>query len=412
MNPFAIFTRKKNKDASASPSFISDGMPFIAGNKGADGTTFACRDRIATEFALLNYNIFKLNPKENVKRHALYDLLEQPNEEDNHFNFFYQSAMDYFNGGCFWYKAIREGRVISLFRLPAAETSVRRGSSGRREFIYRDRVFTPEQVVYIPSRFGYTTDYGGRSLEKVAGRVFDTAGSLDEYTRQSFQNGINGKRIVVDISRLMPSITDEQIKELKDSFQAEYSGPENAGRPLFQKNGVSYSELGSSADNKAAELSENRKIQEHEVAKIFGVPEGILTVSKDTNIENTFTLFAEFAIRPLATQFQEAISSLLDQERYSFEFDYKGIMKTALAQRVDSYQKQIATGILSVNEARAKEGMCPVEAGDNVFIPVNYMPLNDETINAYMAKQKNEIANGSNPTDPDSQHFGGGDDKQ
>lgn len=407
-----FFTRKKNKDAVNQPDFISDYGSVFYPDKGTDGTSFACKDRIATEFALLNYNIYRLNPKESLARHSLYALLAQPNEDESHFNFFYQSAMDYFNGGCFWYKAMRDGKCVSLFRLNPSETSVARDKDGRRIFLYHDKIFTFRDILYIPSRFGYSSRYGGKSLSTVAKGVFDTAGSLDSYTKMSFQNGIAGKRIVVDISRLAPTISDDQIKVLKDSFQAEYSGPENAGRPLFKKNGVEYSEIGNGADNKAAELTENRKLQEHEVAKVFGVPEGILTVSKDTNIEQTFTLFAEFAIRPMATQFQEAIATLLDEEKYGFEFDYKGIMKTALLQRVDSYQKQIATGILSVNEARAKEGLAPVEAGDNVFIPVNYMPLNDETINAYMAKQKNEIAKGTDPTDEQSQHFGGGDDKQ
>lgn len=53
----------------------------------------------------------------------------------------------------------------------------------------------------------------------------------------------------------------------------------------------------------------------------------------------------------------------------------------------------------------------PVEGGDTVFTPVNLMPMNDETINAYMAKQKNEIQKLTDSAN-DDKHFAGGDDKQ
>lgn len=129
-----------------------------------------------------------------------------------------------------------------------------------------------------------------------------------------------------------------------------------------------------------------------------------------------FTIFSEFAIRPMATQFQEVINSLLDETKYYFEFDYNGIMKVSLAQRIDSYIKQINNGILSLDEVRSKENLTPIDAGDTHFMAANMMPWNSEIRDAYMSKQKktaqelNDQVN--NPLDENTQHIPQGDDKQ
>lgn len=416
---FGIFKRKANIQAEVQPKIISDYGFLNIQKGGVSSTAFACIDRIANEFALLNCHIYDCKTRQRVNRHRLYSILRQPNAEDCHYNFFYQSAVDYFHGGCFWLKAKVSGEVVSLFRMQPSMVSVRRNSeTNRRIFEYNGKSFSDDDIIYVPSRFDYSTLTGGRSIFRAAQSAFDVAESLDTFTQSSFTNGVVGNRIVIDVSGAFPNITTEQAKELKDSFQNEYGGFENGGRPILKKKGIEYSELkgAATADNQTAQLTENRRFQEHEIAKLFGVPAELLSMEggKNSNLENVFTMFAEFAVRPMATQFQEAINQLLDGSRHYFEFDYNGIMKVSMSTRIDAYTKQINNGLLSPNEARAKENLEPIEAGDNHFMPVNLMPLNDETIHAYMAKQKNEIEkiSAGNPTDEESQHFGGGDDKQ
>ena len=408
-----LFKRNKNPDAKIQPQTIRD---FTSSSSYSsimenDSTAFACIDKIASEFASLNYAVYDSKTHEKMKDHKLLQVLRVPNLEDGHFNFFYQSAVDYFNGGTFWRKIFSKGRVVSLFRLNSAQVQVRRnGITNEKEYYYNGEVFTQKEIIYIPSRFSYSTLRGGQSIFSAVSSVFKTASDLEKFTQASFSNGGIGRRLVIDVEGAYPNITEEQALRIRENFARSYSGAQNAGKPILKKKGFEYSELGSMTDNRASELSENRKFQEHEISKVFGVPEGLLNVSETTNLENVFTLFNEFAIRPLALQFQEVINSLLEDSCY-FEFDFNGIMKVNLQQRIDAYIKQIQSGLLSPNEARHKENLAPIEAGDTHFMPVNFMPLNDETVKAYMAKQKNEIAK-ANPTDENAQHFQGGDDKQ
>lgn len=397
-----IFSKRKiNKDAVNQPRYIRDYIPITANIMRQDGTSFACIDRIASEFASLNYGIYDSTTKQKKDKHNLYEVIKEPNIEDGHFNFFYQSVIDYFsNKGCFWRVIKINGRVVSLFRLNPVEVQITRDENNRRIFAYNGNLYNDADVLYIPSRFGYSTKFGGKSIFDAVAGAFETAHNIDAFAASSFANGVLGKRTVIDVSGAFPNLSPEQANEIKNNFQAEYAGTKNAGRPILKKKGIEYSELGGATDNQSAELTRNREYQEHEIAKLFGIPEGLLTV-KDVNLENAFTLFLEFAIKPVATQFQEAINRLLEDGEY-FEFDYNGIMKVSLNARIDAYVKQINNGILSLDEVRAKENLSPIEAGDAHFMPANMMPWNNEIKEAYMAKQKSEV----------QQHAPGGDNTQ
>lgn len=82
-----IFNRKANKNAQSKPQIVTDYYNSNTWLQGATGTSFSCLDRIASEFALLNFSIYDVETRQKVKKHPLYSLIKQPNLEDFHFNF-------------------------------------------------------------------------------------------------------------------------------------------------------------------------------------------------------------------------------------------------------------------------------------------------------------------------------------
>jgi hypothetical protein len=127
-------------------------------------------------------------------------------------------------------------------------------------------------------------------------------------------------------------------------------------------------------------------------------------------------MFIENAIRPLAVSFEQAVNKILppyERSRVFFEYSYNSLLKTNLQNRIDAYTKQVANGILTVNETRRKENLPDIgEAGDTLFIPANMMPLTMENIKAYMAsaKIKQQELNTDSP-DTVGNHSNLGDDK-
>jgi HK97 family phage portal protein len=387
MGFFNIFKREV-KQTNSIGSFIINNSDVITGK---DATSFAAIDLIANSFANLNGAFYNTNTKQQLKNHILNDLLNNPNYDETKYTFFYNSVKDYFNGNVFWYKYDNdEGDIVALFRLDNNKVKVKRNSFNQKVFIYNGNEYTSEKILHIPSRYGYN-GLIGKSIFSECHQIFSNTAELDNFINNSFNNSI-GNRLVIDITKEFPDATEEQIQQLRNKFLQNYTGIKNAGKPLIKSGKIQYDKIDTEyKDNRANQLIENRQFQEKEVAKLFGVPLPLLNGSETTNIESLYIIFIENAIRPVAAQFEQSINKLIshsERSRIYFEYNYNSLLKTSIQTRVDTYAKQLTNGILSPNEIRRKENLPEVEAGDNIFIQANLMPLTDDIIEAYMAKSK------------------------
>jgi HK97 family phage portal protein len=411
MGIFNIFKRT-NKRAETIQKIFSSSSDMITGK---DATSFAAIDLICSSFANLSGSYYNKITKQAIKGHNLYNLINEPNFDETKFQFFYNSAKDYFNGNVFWYKYDNEDReIVSLFRLNPNNVIVRRDLSNRKVYSYNGIDYDYRKILHIPSRWGYD-GLKGKSIFNECNRIFSNTSEIDEYVNNSFNNSI-GNRLIIDITKEYPNATEEQIQQLRNKFLQNYTGIKNAGKPLIKSGKIDYNKIETDfKDNKANQLIENREFQEKEIAKLFGVPLALLNGTETTNMESLYTIFIENAIRPLATSFEQAINKLIPvDERNSiyFEYNYNSLMKTSLQTRIDTYAKQLTNGILSPNEVRRKENLPEIEAGDTLFIQANLMPLRQDVIDSYMAgaKIKEQELNTNSP-DTQGNHSNLGDDK-
>jgi HK97 family phage portal protein len=413
MGLFQLFKRaNKKNDLGWLLKAFSSGSDAVTGK---DSTSFAAIDLICSSFAGLSGSFYNKTTRQAVKDHYLYNLISEPNFDETRFQFFYNSAKDYFNGNVFWYKYDNEeGEVVSLFRLNPSSVRVKRNLSNQKVFTYNGVEYDYRKILHIPSRYGYD-GLTGKSIFNECTTIFSNTAELDAYINNAFNQSI-GNRLIIDVTKKYPNATMEQIDQLNNLFSKNYSGVKNAGRPLIKSSGIDYEKIETDfKDNRANQLVENRRFQEKEVAKLFGVPLPLLSGSETNNIESLYTVFIENAIRPLATSFEQAINKLVsfdDRLNIYFEYSYNSLMKVSLQTRIDTYAKQVNNGILSPNEIRRKENLPEVEAGDTLFVPANSMPLRQDVVDSYMAKSK--ILENENVTSPGTQgdHNNLGDDKE
>jgi HK97 family phage portal protein len=364
---------------------------FVSGydsQTGSDSTSFAAIDLICGSLASLGFDFYNHANREKTE-HNLKELLNDPNGEDTRFLFFYNSAKDYFHSGnVYWYKYDIDGEIVSLFRINPDDVRVQRdGFTNEKLFYYNGAVYTSEKILHIPSRFGYN-GLVGDSIFSVCNDIFKNASNLDLYVKNSFNNSV-GKRLIIDITNA--DMTNEQIDALREKFIRDYGTVTNAGVPLVKRKGIGYEAIDSGAhDNRAQQLTENRKFQESEVAKILRVPVELLNgTGKD--IESLYIMFLDNAVRPLASSFEQAVNKFLlnplERRMVYFEFSYNSLARTDLRTRIEMYGKQFGSGMLSLNEIRQKENMPVIDerAGDTKFIPSNLMPVRDEQIDALLA---------------------------
>jgi HK97 family phage portal protein len=385
---FGIFKRKKKTPIK----YTTFNYNTWDSQTGQDSTSFAGIDLICNAFAALGFDFYSFYTREKTG-HRLKELLADPNSEITRFDFFYHSARNlYTHGNCYWYKYDIDGEIVSLFLLNPADVRVQRDSvTNEKLFYYNGGAFKSDKILHVPSRFGYN-GLIGQSVFTVCNAIFRGIADLDLYVRNSFKSNV-GKRLMIDVSA-NPDMSNEQIQEYREKFIRDYGGVNNSGVPLIKTKRLGFDVVDSGLqDNHAQQLEENRRFNEKEIAKLLGVPLELLSggdLKKD--IESIYTLFLDNAIRPLASQFEGAVNKFLlngyERQEVYFEFSYNSLLKTSLQARIDAYVKQLNNGLLSVNEIRKKENLPEIEAGDYHFVPANYMPLREDTIEAYMAGAK------------------------
>ena len=270
----------------------------------SEATAKSAIDLIAGTFANLSGHFFKASNKKRLDKHNIYWILNHPNMDEGRFIFFHQCVVDYFMASnIYWMPVWKNNELTAIFRLPPKDVTLKRNNSNVKVYRYNNKDYTGNSIIHIPSRWGYD-GLKGKSIFDYASAVFDTAANLEKITNTIFDKSI-GHRLVIDINEAWPNATLKQIDELQEQMNMRYMGPQNIGKPLVSSNKIKYSHIDiSEKNNKATELVDNKKFQEGEIAKLFGIPLGLLT-GTDRDIEPLFILFVENAVRPIATQFEQ-----------------------------------------------------------------------------------------------------------
>jgi len=145
--------------------------------------------------------------------------------------------------------------------------------------------------------------------------------------------------------------------------------------------------------SKDAEFLDSRTFQIQEVARWFGVPShlvGDLSRSTNNNIEQQSLEFLTNCMDPLFRAQESSFNRCLltDDELdagYHFEHDRNALLAADLVATADSSQKDILSGVKTLNEVRDARGLNPVKNGDLTFFNLAYGPVG----NGYMTT--NEI---------------------
>lgn len=372
------------------------GTSFGLSNIKADATSLAAIDLIANSIAGLSVDVYDRDSRQKQDGYFLQSLLKYPNADDVKSNFFYQMTRDYFDGNVFiyLYRDSSTNQVLSMFRLDPSNVTVERDGQNRKIFTYNGKTYDSYNILHIPARWLYD-GLKGSSIYDYAKSVFALNKEIDDYVNNAYNNSL-GKRLKIDISNAFPNATPEQAEAIRQKYIANYTGKENAQKPIVQTNKVDFTVLDSGLpDNRASQLIENRAFQESEIGKMFPIALQILKGENSYgNIEGLYMMFVDTCLKPITNTFQEHFTKLLplmDRDRLYVEYSFNSLLKTDLSTRISTYSTQLNSGILSINEIRSKENLPPLEdkvAGDTHFVPANLMPARGDVIDAYMASAK------------------------
>ena len=164
-------------------------------------------------------------------------------------------------------------------------------------------------------------------------------------------------------------------------------GVEGSSSLCILKGNMDYQTVGASAQD--SQLLEVRNFNVTEIARFFNISPvllGDLTKSSYSTIEASQMEFITHTLYPYIAIFESEINrKLCHNSNVEIDFDESFLLKTDKSVQASYLNTLVGGGIMSVNEARAKLGLLPVEGGDSLIIP--YTKIEDNTIGSTEGKE-------------------------
>jgi len=202
-----------------------------------------------------------------------------------------------------------------------------------------------------------------------------------------FKNGVRGSGIL----KINQGNLNSQAKDnIRKKFEEANSG-DNELKTIILDSNMEYTPI--EVNTKVLELVNNNVYTTKQIAKAFGIPldkfgmELTNTSSDQANLsylQNTLShYFAAFT-----SELNIKLLSYPKNRVSQFKFNTDRLLEISTDKLIESLNKGVQGSLLTVNEARTKLGLPPIENGDKMLVSLNYTTLNG--LEQYQADKQNK----------------------
>ncbi len=309
--------------------------------------------------------------REEIVDHPLLALIERPNPVDTHVSFIEAICANLLlHGNAYIESVLLDGRLRELYALRPDRMRVEPGRNGwPAAFVYRAQGEETryamqgegvEPILHI-RLFNPLDDYYGFAPLAAAQVALDTHNAASFWNKALLDNSARPSGALVYSGPDGAHLTDEQFTRLKQELEENFSGADNAGRPLLLEGGLDWRAL--SLSPKDMDFAESKAAAAREIALAFGVPPLLLGLPGD----NTFANYSEAnrafwrqTVLPLVTRVQKSFQAWLQRGYAPFRLDYNADRLEALAtERASEWERVGRAGFLTLDEQREAVGYGP-----------------------------------------------------
>lgn len=262
------------------------------------------------------------------------------------------------------------GTIVGLYPVHPAAVTINVTKGYRTYTITLDdgtqRVYDDETLTHIPALTLDLSCDGGRGLSPIhiARNSLGTAIAGDRSAARMFKNGAMVSGLVTPED----DVTEEEARQIKEGLTAKISGADNAGDVAVINRKLKFTPWTMTAVD--AQFLQSRQFSIEEVARWYGVPPHLLMqTEKQTSwgqgIEAQNRALGRTVLLPWARRVEQRLSPLLPRGQH-VEFDFAGLERPSPEQEIDLLLKQVAGGLITVNEARHIRNLPPVQGGDEL----------------------------------------------
>jgi HK97 family phage portal protein len=263
------------------------------------------------------------------------------------------------------------GAIAALIPIHPLAVSVR--------WVRADETPRPGGKVYTASLAdGTRQEFDASTMTQVSGLTLDglRGVSVVSYARSSLGTAVAADRAAAKLfgsgalisGMVTPEedLDEDEAKQIKAGLNRGIAGWENAAEIAVINRKLKFTPWQMNAED--AQFLQSRVFQVEEIARWFGIPPHLLgqtekVTSWGAGIEVQNRGLARTVLMPWARRFEERLSRLLPAPRF-VEFDFAGLERPTPEQEIDLLIKQVESGLLTLNEARAIRNMPPVAGGD------------------------------------------------
>lgn len=330
--------------------------------------------------------------------HEFLRLLKQPSGRDlkaqsfSQFDLFEATGIyQLLQGDCFWYMA-RGGmtgkpREIVMLRADKVGTDVDPKTGDVNGYFIRRSVGDPiplevEEVLRFPL-FNPKDPYVGLGTVEAGNDYIGTDESTAEFTKNFMSNnaGLSG------VLNIKGEVTKGAFRKFVRAWREKYEGVSNAGKvAILRDSDASFEKVGLGLDE--LNMPDLRKMTMDDVLIMFRVPLPLLGKAEQTglgrsNVEALEYIFAKYNIDKKFQRFDNilmfALQRYYPEQVANLRVIHENIIpedkEFELSERIAAVDKW-----LTRDEVRDEEGLDSVDGGDQLFIPIQNVPIGEASL--------------------------------
>ena len=338
---------------------------------------FAARNLISSSIAQLPI-LTKVN-KDVVERHKLTLLFDTALM--NKFNLIKRCVEDMidFGSALVYIRRAQDGTPVELVYCEHGSYSVDYRQNKQRLFFripwLTKSIVEPCDVLYLYNNSNNGVE--GRALTTYANKVLALAKATDKTAKNYFTSGcaISGALTIKGARR-------NAKEQARQAFADVHNGTTAAGLVILDDD-CSYQALGSNSSD--AQMLETRQYNVAEIARYFNMSPvllGDLSNSSYNTIEAVQLDFLTHTLLPYISVFECEFNRKLvkpSQTNVVIDLDESYLLRTDKTSMSTYLNTLVSGGIMTVNEARLKLGLEPMDGGDKLIVA--YTDIQQNTIN-------------------------------
>lgn len=342
-----------------------------------DSTVMSCISVLSGYIASMSLQLFKTREKDSIRiNNDLTELLKRPNILYNYFDFIKEALQEMLiNKEVFIKISTKKGQVIGLDIIKNAtlfETS--------KQYFVGGMINNQTVKVNYANCLHFRDSFDRfKALENIIATKKSVSKLINRSYDSNLQNVIKG---IITVEG--EALSDDTKIYLKRAFNKVLNSGEDNIAVLeegmkfdsIQGNGVqSYSFAES-------QVKEILAIQDDKIHQIFNVPKVLTSISEGSyNLsEVQKSLFIESllpVIKMIENEMTYKLLTSIERETMYFRINYESILRGSSLDRANFYKTMKETGLMTIEEIRAKENLPYIDGTDDLMASLNYVPLSE-----------------------------------